>query len=453
MAFVLIVLGIGNLVANLGVPSAIVQKETLSESEIRSAFTIQMLVGCGITCLIWLSAPLIADLFGQSSLVLLLRTISPLFVLQILGTTSSALLQRAHDARTLQIAYIVSYIAGYLVIGIPMAIYGKGVWSLVTAQLVQVGLNSILVYARVRHSVVPKIARDSSGLLSFGIKVLAANLCNWGILNLDNAFVGSFAGAFELGLYSRAFALAQTPAEAVSTSLQQVLLPSASQIRHDRKKFANVHAALFGLILLVLGPIFTTLASVPDVVIRSLYGAKWIGAVPYFQPLALAIPMYAAMAITGPLITARGRPGLELKCQFLSFALAIPFYYFAVHRSVLALSWAVLGIYIVRCLVLTVAVLAESGGSWMGLALVSWPAAALSAVAACVALLSRQITSSLGIVPQAFVIAGSVASTMLFAFVFLPRTLLQPTANRVPQVVQLLPKRLRFDPKVTMQSN
>jgi O-antigen/teichoic acid export membrane protein len=310
-----------------------------------------------------------------------------------------------------------------------------------------------MVYAKVRHSLVPRLARDSSGLLSFGMKILAANLCSWGILNLDNAVVGRFAGAFELGLYSRAFALAQTPAESVSTSLQQVLLPSASQIRHDRNRLANVHAALFGLILLSLGPVFTALASVPEVVIRSLYGAKWIGAVPLFQPLALAIPMYAAMAITGPLLAARNRPGLELKCQLLSFLIAIPIYYYAVHRSVLTLAWAVLGIYIVRCLVLTMAVLMESGGSWMGLALVSWPAALLSVATACAALVSRQITSSLGILPQAFVIAGSVAFTMLGAFVFLPRALLEPSAKRVPQVVQLLPKRLRFVPDASLQSN
>ena len=453
MAFILIVLGIGNLFANVGVPSAIIQKKTLSEDEIRFAFTVQMLFGCGISCLIWFSAPLIAGLFGQPSLILLLRVISPLFVLQIFGTTSTALLQRAHDARTLQLVYIVSYIFGYLVIGLPMALHGQGVWSLIAAQLAQVGFNSVVAYAKVRHSLVPSLSRDSSGLLSFGMKVLAANLCSWGILNLDNAFVGRFAGALELGLYSRAFALAQTPAEAVSTSLQQVLLPSASQIQHDRKRLANVHAALFGLILLALGPIFAALASVPDVVIRSLYGAKWIGAVPLFQPLALAIPMYAAMAITGPLLAARNRPGLELKCQLLSFLIAIPVYYYAVHRSVLTLAWAVLGIYIVRCLVLTMAVLVESGGSRTGLASVSLPPAALSMATACAALFARQITSSLGILPQAFGVAGSVALTMICAFFFLPKALLQPTAKRVPQVVQLLPKRLRFIPDASMHSN
>lgn len=447
MAFVLIVLSIGNLFANAGVPSAMIQKSSLSQAEIRLGFTVQMLFGCAMACLIWISAPLIAGLFGQSSLVLLLRVISPLFILQIFGTTSTALLQRAHDARTLQLMFVVSYVVGYLAIGIPMALAGMGVWSLVAAQLAQAGLNSLMLYAKVRHSLVPRIARDSSGLLRFGAKMLGANLCSWGILNLDNAFVGRYAGALELGLYSRAFSLALTPADAMATSLQQVLLPSASQIQHDRKKLADVHAALFGLILLVLGPFFAALAAVPDVVIHGLYGVKWIGAIPFFQPLALAIPMYAAMAITGPLLAATGRPGLELKCQFSSLAIAIPIYYFAVHRSVLTLCWAVLGVYIVRCLTLTMAVLIQSGGSWAGLASVSWPAAALSAVAAGAAILSRQMTSSLGALPQLAAVAGSVALTMLCAFVFLPRALLQPVAARVPQVLQLLPRFLRFAPE------
>jgi hypothetical protein len=163
--------------------------------------------------------------------------------------------------------------------------------------------------------------------------------------------------------------------------------------------------------------------------------------------------MYATMAITGPLLAARGRPGLELKCQFLTLLVAIPVYDFAVQRSVLTISWAVLGVYVVRCLALTMAVLIESGGSWMVLASVSWPAAALSAVAAGAALISRQFTSSLGFAPRFLAVAATVAVTVLCAFVFLPKMLLSPVANRVPQVVNLLPKRLRFVPDVSRRSN
>ncbi len=446
MAFVLIVLSIGNLFANVGVPSAIVQKIAITKAEIRLGFTVQMLVGCGISILIWVSAPAIAAAFGQVGLVLLLRVISPLFILQIFGATSTALLQRVHDARTLQLVFIVSYVIAYVGIGVPMAVLGHGVWSLIAAQLTQAGLNSLILYAKVRHSLVPRLARDSSGLLSFGIKVLAANLCNWGILNLDNALVGKFAGAFELGLYSRAFSLAQTPAEAVSTSLQQVLLPSASQIQHDREKLANVHTALFGLVLLVLGPAFAAMAAVPDTVILGLFGVKWLGAIPLFQPLALAIPAYAAMAICGPLLLARGKPQLELKCQFIALILAAPLYYIAVHRSVLVLSWTVLAVYWARCLFLTGAVLQEAGGRWKGIASVSWPAATLSLISATAALAARHITAPMGPFPRVLTVGGSAAAVTLCFMALGSKTFLQPIARRVPQILEMLPKRLRFEP-------
>jgi PST family polysaccharide transporter len=450
MAFVVIVLSIGNLFANVGVPSAIVQKVALTKAEIRLGFTVQMLVGCGISILIWIAAPVIAIAFGQASLVLLLRVISPLFILQIFGATSTALLQRVHDARTLQLVSIVSYVIAYLGIGVPMALLGYGVWSLVVAQLAQSGLNSLMLYLKVRHSLVPRIASDSTGLLSFGVKVLAANLCNWGILNLDNAFVGKFSGVFDLGLYSRAFSLAQTPAETVSTSLQQVLLPSASQIQHDREKLANVHAALFGLVLLVLGPPFAAMAAVPDVVIRGLLGVKWLGSIPLFQPLALAIPAYAAMAICGPMLLARGKPQVELKCQFIALIVAAPLYYVTVHRSVLTLSWTVLAVYLGRCLFLTGAVLRESGGRWKAIASVSWPAVIMSIVSASAALAARHITSPLDPFPRALAVGGSAVAVTLCAIALASRIFLQPIARRVPQVVQMLPKRLRFVPDMEM---
>jgi PST family polysaccharide transporter len=444
MAFVLIVLSIGNLFANIGVPSAIVQKRTISVAEIRLAFTVQMIVGCGITSLIFVASPMIAGVFGQPSLILLLRVASPVFILQIFGSTSTALLQRAHDARTLQVVYVLSYIVAYLGIGIPLAITGHGVWSLVAAQLLQVAVNSLILYGRVRHSLIPRLARDSTGLLSFGMKMLAANLCNWGILNLDNAFVGRFAGALELGLYSRAFSLAQTPAEAVSSSLQQVIFPSASQFQDDRNKLANVHAALFGLVLLALWPIFSAVAAVPDVVVGGLYGTRWLGAVPLFQPLALAIPFYSAMAISGSLLSARGKPQVELVCQFLTLLVAIPVYFIAVNRSVLTLAWAVLAVYIARCILLTSAMLRESGGNWRILASVSWPAAAVGSVSALVAVGVRQLSMPLQPVPRTFAVVISVAAVTLATLIIFSRTFLGPMAKMAPKLVELLPHWFRF---------
>ncbi len=445
MAFVLVLVSIGNLFANVGVPSALIQKTSLTESDAGSGHTIQVLVGIGVAVAVWMLSPWIAAFFGQPGLVILFRAASPLFILQTLGSTSAALLQRAHDARRLQVFSVVSYAVGYLGVGVPMAFLGKGVWSLIAAQLVQATINSALLYLKVRHSIVLKLARDSASLLSFGLKVLAANLCNWGISNLDNAFVGKFAGAYQLGLYSRAFSLAQTPQETVSSSLQQVLLPSMSQVEQDARTMSSAHAGLFGLVLLALGPPFAAMAAAPDVVIRGLYGLKWIAAVPYFRPLALAIPIHAAMAIAGPLLVARGRPQLETVCQAATFVLAVPVYYFAVSRSVLVLSWAVLAVYIVRCLLLTWMVLRESGGRWRVLALVSWPAGLMSGAAAVVAFFLRDVTLKLNLEApvRLLVVACGTGGVILAVGIPSASALLRPIVRVLPQILSVFPQRIR----------
>lgn len=443
MALILIVISIGNLISNGGIPSAIVQRPSLTESNIRFAFTLQILLGAAICLLIWLTAPAIAALFGQAVLIVLLRATAPVFLLQAFGSTASALLQRQHRARTLQTAFVLSYGIGFLGVGIPMALLGHGVWSLIAAQLVQAGANSALVYSRVRHSALPRIKRGSGDLLSFGAKVLAANLCSWGILNLDNALVGRFWGSFQLGLYSRAFSLAQTPADTVTSSLQQVLLPTLAQADERRARLCDIHAAVFGLVLLILGPIFASMAAIPELVIRGLYGAKWLAAAPLFRPLALAIPLHAAMAIAGPMLMARGRPHLETACQFLSLLLAGGVYAWAVTHSVLWLSWAVLGVYLGRCLMISGTVIHVSGGQWAALAKVSWPAALASSIAVLSALGSECILPAAWAPIRLLIAVLTIALSLVGLWMAMGPLLLMPMQKRLPQVLTIVPRRLR----------
>ena len=443
MALVLIVVSVGNLVSNAGIPAALVQRPTLTKTDIRVAFTLQMLVGAAISLLVWSTAPAIAALFAHPILAPLLRTSAPVFLLQAFGSTASALLQRQHRARTLQTAFLLSYAIGFLGLAIPMALLGQGVWALIAAQLVQAGANSALLYSKVRHSIVPRLRSSSGGLLSFGAKVLVANLCSWGILNLDNALVGRFWGSFQLGLYSRAFSLAQTPADTVTSSVQQVLLPSVAQADERRARLCDIHAAIFGFVLLLLGPVFASMAATPGLVIRGLYGEAWIAAAPLFRPLALAIPLHAAMAIAGPMLMARGRPQLETACQFISLLLAGAVYGWAVAYSVVWLSWAVLGVYLVRCLIVSGVVIHVSGGRWRALASVSWPAALASSIAVFSALGSKLILPAAWAPLRLMIAVATVGMSLAGLWLAMGPALLRPMQAKLPQIVTIVPRWMR----------
>jgi lipopolysaccharide exporter len=444
LAIAMIVFGFGNLLATVGITSALIQKPELDDRDIRFCFTCQMAVGIFMTLLLLATAPLWAIFFHAPGVTPVLRVFSLLFLFQTFGTTAIALLNRKQDSRTIQIVSIVSYLIAYLGIGVPLALLGAGIWSLVLAQLSQAFFSSLIAYGKVRHSLMPRFHPDHMGMLTFGFRILGANICSWGISNLDNTVVGRVSGQVPLGLYSRAFSLAAMPAEGIISGLLQVLLPAFARVQADTAKLSRVYASAFGALLLVLAPMFAAMAAAPDAVVLGLYGRKWIGAVAFFQPLALAIPINAITALSGPTLAARGKPQREFHMQFLTVAIAAIAFIVAVRWSVLALSWTVLAVYLVRFALLTGAANREIGGSWRGLLVSSWPGLALALIAASSARALDLFFLPTHDVARLAVVGSGSALCVLAAFALFSKPLLRPIIERSPQLGSLIPARLSF---------
>jgi PST family polysaccharide transporter len=442
LAVAMIVFGFGSLLSNVGLTSALIQKETMDEADIRFCFTCQMGIGIMMTGILYATAPLWARFFHEHEIVHLLRVFSMLFVIQAFGTTPAALLNRKQDARSVQLISIVAYVISYLGVGVPMALLGKGVWSLVAAWLSQAFLNSVLSYAKTRHSLKPLLHPDHAPLLTFGIRILGANICSWGISNLDNTVVGRVAGPISLGFYSRAFALAST-ADSVTSGLLQVLLPAFSRVQGDREKLRRIYSSVFGLILLVLLPLFAAIAATADVVVLGLYGPKWAPAIPYVRPIALAMAINAAMALSGPLLAARGKPQKEFWAQLIALSVAVSAYIIAIRWSILALSWTVLAVYLLRLFLLTTAVHKSIGSHWSDLFATTWPALTLSLFAGGIAKLIAVHLPSISAPARLAILGLSSSFLVVLAFAAFTRTFLRPIFSRSPQLVALIPARLR----------
>ncbi len=439
VASAMVVCSFANLLANAGLPSALIQKQELSAEDIRFCNTVQLCIATCLTALLTLSAPFWEQFFHAPGTAHVFRALSLVFMFQAAGTTSTALLNRSLRTQVIQACSVASYAVAYLLVGVPMAFAGFGVWSLVAAQLVQVLLNSILVYLNVRHPLLPMIDRKHMEMFGFGNRVMFANISSWSISNLDNTVVGRVAGPVMLGLYSRAFTLASVPAESATSGMLQILLPALSRVQRDKEKIARYYAALFGVVCMVLCPIFLAAAVVPDVVVLGLFGEKWTGAVQLFRPLAIAIPLNGLLAIAGPVLTARGKPGIELRGQATTAVLAGAVYWMAVHRSVLALSWSVLAVYVVRTLVLSGLALREVGGKWTDLLSTAAPGLILSVFTMVVVGVSRMLLPSMSYVMQLLMVIA-IGATSLLSFCFLTSGwLFRPIIAKAPQLENVLP--------------
>ena len=137
VALALVVTGFAQPLGDLGIASAVVQRRDLTPRHIRVAFTFSVFTGVLIATTLILAAPLAAVLARDARVVPILRVVSLGFALQGFSVVAAGLLRRRLDFRRLFYIDTLSYILGYGVVAVTLALAGKGVWSLAWGSLVQ----------------------------------------------------------------------------------------------------------------------------------------------------------------------------------------------------------------------------------------------------------------------------------------------------------------------------
>lgn len=353
VAIMLILISIGQLFSDFGFSSAIVQAPTLSRDEVRAVSGLQILLGLALTVLTLICAGPIAAFFKLPLAVDAIRAMSSVFLIRSLGQTSTALLTREMRFGAIQLANIGAYSIGYVVIGLPMAISGYGVWSLIIAQVLQAILSTIAVIVLAGGMPLPSLTLRHRSLTTFGFKVINANLTSWAFANLDSLIVGHMFSAITLGYYNRAYSLAGSATQAVTSGLQPVLFAAASRAQENKAAILQIVLASMQLFLLSAGVILAVTSASALTVVAFLYGANWITAADLLRPLALALIAQGVLSFVGPALTALGQVHREVSAQWLGLVVLAVILVATMNVSAVMIAWGVVIAYLVRlCLLL-----------------------------------------------------------------------------------------------------
>lgn len=313
---VLAVVGLGWFVAESGMGVALVQVRELTNDVIRQALGGVLMQGALVAVALIIAAPYLAALFDEPTLTGPLMACSALVLLQSMSNISASLLRRHFDMKRWQFIQVAAYVVGFGCVGIALAAFGAGVWSLVGAFATQSLITWLSAYRLVRHPLRP-IFRMSADLRSYGMKVLGSTLASWVADNLDRVVIGRVWGVASLGAYSGAFGLARAPATLLTYSVQAMSLPIASRLQDDPERLRRAYCVVTGGLALVLLPVFSLLAVAAEPLVLLFYGDRWSAAVPLLAACAVAMPFYVLAANTGTFLWATGTAGREALSQLL----------------------------------------------------------------------------------------------------------------------------------------
>jgi O-antigen/teichoic acid export membrane protein len=288
VAEVLVIVGIGEIFRDFGLTNAVVQAPSLSLRQQRGVFWISTGIGVVLSGLVFLAAPLVADLFGQPDLRSMTQVLALTFTINGLAAQ-----YRAHLTRELRFARLaLSDVLGQgvgLTVAIVLAALGAGRWALVAQQLSQ--LTTVLVLVVAFSGWLPGRPRRNSDIGRFvrlGSNLAATQLIWYLSNNLDTVTIGLRFSSASLGLYNRGFQLLMTPLNQMRTPATTVAVPILSRLQADYERageYLKRGQVTFGYTLV---PALALVVGASSPIVSILLGPRWSGVDPILSFLAVA---------------------------------------------------------------------------------------------------------------------------------------------------------------------
>jgi O-antigen/teichoic acid export membrane protein len=350
VAMVGVFTGIAGIFVDFGIGAAIVQHRDLTDEQSRAAFGATVALGLVLSLLTFLCAPLIGAFYGRPELLGITRAMALVFVLNAIGIVPKAILQRGLRLRRLAFNDVTATIFG-AVLNLVLALRGAHVWSLVIASLCSSAIGAALACGATK-TLRPSLHWNLiEPLLKVGANLLGFNFVNYWARNADNLIIGKMLGERELGVYVRAYSLMMLAMSQVAATVSSGMIPALALVKEDRPRTQRMYLRALGMTAFVSFPLMVGLCASADTFMRTVYGAKWLDAIPILRVLALVGALQAVLNPVGWIFVSQGRTDRMFRIGTLTaLVIVVGFAVGATFHSAQAVAWSYFVTNLIICL-------------------------------------------------------------------------------------------------------
>ena len=286
IAMVSLVVGLVDVMLDLGVNIALVQNRNATQAHYDSAWTLRILETCVAALVLCGVSEYAANYFADVRVqpVLLWMAAGMVFSgMQNIGiVTFQKEMRFGLDFRFMFAKRVVIFI-----VTIAAAWIHRDYWALVIATVVSRAIGTVISFAM--HPMRPRLSLEKAGeIFAVSLWLLMRGIGNYLHLNLHRIYVGGGSSAAVLGGYSLADEISSMPNNELLSPLNRVLFPSFVRVKHDLEELRRIFLTAQGLQTMVAMPCSAGLAFVAPEAVAVLLGDKWLFAVPFVQQLSIA---------------------------------------------------------------------------------------------------------------------------------------------------------------------
>ena len=320
---VAIMVGFLGMFQYLGLSTATVKWSELSHDQVSALFWMNVGLSLAIMLLAICAAPLVGWFYKEPRLVGITIAYAVTMLLTGLAIQHEAILIR-------QMRFVVTAVIeiSAMSIGLAAAIFaawrGFGYWALVINQVVLALVTIVGFWTACRwRPSLPGRSAEVRSMISYGGNLTGYNLMGYLSRNVDNLLLGKFWGAYQLGVYSRAYQLLLMPMAQINGPLLSVAVPALSRLTDSPERYRAAYLRVLEKIAMVTMPGVVFMIATSDWLVRLLLGPQWHDTGRIFMLLGVAAMIQPATRSVLWLFTTQGRARELFKWGIISSAIAV----------------------------------------------------------------------------------------------------------------------------------
>jgi O-antigen/teichoic acid export membrane protein len=321
-----VVIGCATLVADLGIGTAIIHRQGISNDSLSGLYWLNHLSGIAVFFAIWALTPVIINVYGEPRLAKVIFLLSFLFLIVPIGQQFQVLLEKALEFRRLANIEIRAAVIG-ITVAVAMGFFQRDVVALIGGTLAGAGAKAAMLAAIGWKEWPPSLNfrwQDLKNFVAFGLHHSGQRSANYITGNVDFFLIGSFLGAQALGYYHVAYNLATLPAAKINAVLARVFFPAFALVQDDIGKVKRGYLQMQEFTSMFNIPLLLGMAVVAPVAIPLIFGVSWTPSVLLLQILVIVGLSRAVGGTVGALLLARGKPELGFKWSILIVCIQLP---------------------------------------------------------------------------------------------------------------------------------
>lgn len=318
-----IFLAVAQSLIDSGFSQALIRKQDRTDVDNSTVFYFNIVVSSALYLILFIAAPFVADFYNQPELTSVMRVVCLGVILNSLAVVQRALLTVRIDFKTQAKASLsAAVISGC--IGIVLAYCGFGVWSLVVQQLLNLSVNTLLLWIFSKWRPIAVFSWKSfHELFAFGSKMLASGLLDTLYRNIYPIVIGKLFSASSLGHYTRAQQFSEFPSSNVTGIIQRVTYPILCGIQDETERLEAVYRKFLKLSAFIIFPLMIGMSAVARPFIDIALGTQWGFCGQLLQIICFAMMWYPIHAINLNLLQVKGRSDLFLRLEIIKKILGI----------------------------------------------------------------------------------------------------------------------------------